>query len=140
MILQGKLNVHGQAKIGVDISALLASTQKSLADGELGAFDVSPPTTDNYIWSVKGDLKLVDVDGYVPSENIRKEIKSDVRASYPSAIIKDNSIVANGAPDGFLEAAKLGIKQLNYSNSGLAEIYNGRYSLVIGSKDFSKEF
>lgn len=139
-IKSGKLSLRGQINSNEDTEAFKAELSKSLPSGlALGNIDINSPHIDNYTWSAMRSPTSIFINGFVPSITAKEEIFTEAKTRFPDYEISDNTIVATGAPDDFLSAAKTGLKQLDYAsayaNAGSVRIANSGYSLALATEN-----
>ncbi len=91
---------------------------------------------DTYTWSATSEKRTITLEGYVPSEEVRAKILSQVRSRFPKDKIVDLTKLARGVPEqsfwlngisfgldrlSQLKEGKLGLSDLNLSISGEAK-------------------
>ena len=85
----------------------------------------APPEAEKAIpftWSARRKTGKVTLTGNIPSEDSRQILMEAVRYGFPGAAVDDRMVLAGGAPDGWLSAAKLGLAQLQKLKSGQARL------------------
>jgi OOP family OmpA-OmpF porin len=110
-------SIEGEAESSESFTALLANNAQTLpASLELGGADVRPPTVSPFRFMVAREPGVIRIGGYVESEKDRDTIVSTVRDAFGTGKLEENLIFASGAPEGYVEAAKVAV----YSTSRLA--------------------
>jgi outer membrane protein OmpA-like peptidoglycan-associated protein/osmotically-inducible protein OsmY len=71
-----------------------------------------------YTFSVDYDGKQTLLEGYVPSEEDRGELKRYVERTFPGVVIIERLQLGAGAPAGFRDAAETGLSQLGRLEEG----------------------
>ena len=141
IIDSGILSLFGQVKSNEDVEALRLELTHTLPSNlTLATVQLKPPHVyDNYTWTIRRISNSIHVNGYVPSYFAKDAILSETKNQFPKYAIIDNSIIADGAPDNFLPAAKLALKQLRYASafgspyatSALARVSGSNYSMGV---------
>ncbi|MGI9382293.1 MAG: OmpA family protein [Methyloligellaceae bacterium] len=75
-----------------------------------------------FTWSARRKTGRVTLTGNIPNEDSRQVLMEAVRYGFPGAAVDDRMVLAGGAPDGWLSAAKLGLAQLQRLKSGQAKL------------------
>jgi esterase/lipase superfamily enzyme len=139
VIASGKLSLYGQTKATVSAPALEVVIALTIPSGlTVGSMQVGPRGVANYTLNFDRSSNSINIAGYVPSLYDKAELRYEAVSRFPEATIIDNSMIVPGAPDGFLSAAKVGLKQLQYASAysgfGSVRLSNSDYSLVIDAK------
>lgn len=114
---------------GVAPSAAAQAEALKLADA---AYDVRIaqdnssllPVADPYTLSAIKSGDAITLSGSFPSENVRVKLVAAAQAALPNAEITDNTILARGAPSGFLKLTTFGIGQFKDLVSGEISMTN----------------
>ena len=117
------LRIGGEAE---DVAAY-RSVKSALAHGlpkgiSLGQDLVTAPVVSPFTWSAQVEEGRVVLLGHVPGEGSRAELLTAARASTASGAVIDKMQPAEGAPQGFSNAAALSIRELGRLFSGVAEL------------------
>jgi len=75
---------------------------------------------DRYMWSASARERRVKLAGYVPNDNLRRDILGIAKATFPGREIDDQMRLARGAPEAglWLGAVSFGFKQLTGMRRG----------------------
>ncbi|MGU3494031.1 BON domain-containing protein [Xanthobacteraceae bacterium A53D] len=107
--------IEGRAPDLATYDALLQTLHKPLPQGfRLARFAVRPPVVAPFVWSAARSGNAVQLKGYVPSDEARREVISQLRAVMPDATITDGTVLGDGAPatDRWLRAVRFLATQL----------------------------
>lgn len=79
---------------------------------------------DPYAWGASYTENRLMLNGFVPTETVRKQVVAAAKAQFPKAEIFDNLEFARGNPPAgeFLEGVKFGLKQLSHLKKGSADL------------------
>lgn len=92
---------------------------------------VTPPTVTPYLWSAaKAASGAITLSGFYPSDAVRAEINTAVRAAAPSAAVTDAMKPALGAPASLMGMVTAGLGQLSRMVEGTASISNTIFNVV----------
>lgn len=92
---------------------------------------VTPPTVTPYLWSAaKAASGAITLSGFYPSDSVRAEINTAVRAAAPGAAVTDAMKPALGAPASLMGMVTAGMGQLSRMVEGTASISNTIFSVV----------
>jgi len=92
---------------------------------------VTPPTVTPYLWSAaKAASGAITLSGFYPSDAVRAEINTAVRAAAPGAAVTDAMKPALGAPASLTGMVTAGMGQLSRMVEGTASISNTIYNVV----------
>jgi hypothetical protein len=83
----------------------------------LGALSLRPPTA-SYIWLAQYQAGSLTITGHVPDKSSEAMLSSVAEQLFPSAIVKANVQVEDGAPENWVDAALLSLRALSYLQSG----------------------
>ncbi len=92
---------------------------------------VTPPTVSPYLWSaVKSAAGSITLSGFYPSDAVRSEINTIVRAASPGATVTDAMRPALGAPQGLVAMITAAAGQLSQLVEGTASLSNAVYAVT----------
>jgi outer membrane protein OmpA-like peptidoglycan-associated protein len=92
---------------------------------------ITPPTVSPYLWSAaKAASGAITLSGFYPSDSVRAEINTAVRAAAPGAAVTDAMKPALGAPATLMAMVNAGMGQLARMVEGTASISNTIYNVV----------
>lgn len=92
---------------------------------------VTPPTVSPYVWSAaKAATGAITLTGLYPSDAVRADINTAVRAAAPGAAVTDNMKPALGAPAALMGMVTAGMGQLSRMVEGTASIAGNVYNVV----------
>ena len=113
------LAIRGVALDSPKYTAAKAAVDGGLPAGmTLASENIVPATVSPYQWNAEFDGKDVELGGYVPNDEARSSILSAVKKALPDANVTDGMQIANGAPEGFVNAARFSSNQLTRFSSG----------------------
>ncbi len=94
------------------------------------------PPKKPYIWSaVRGADRRISLNGYVPGQRYRQEIRAEARKLFPTGV-DDQMTVANGHPTGaWAETAIWALRQLSQLQSGDARFVDSVMTLRGQARD-----
>ncbi len=77
-----------------------------------------------FSWLAKADKGRISLSGYIPSEDVRKNVIEAAKSAFPKFAIRDEMELARGTPpqDILLGAIGFGLKQLAQLNSGRIDL------------------
>ncbi len=117
------LSVVGEAATIPAYRSVKTALTSGLPGGVQLAFDkITPPLVSPYTWTAKSAANQLLVSGFVPSEKARDGLNAYVKKLLPKISIVDRTDVAEGAPDGWNEAAAAALGQLAVLKSGTADL------------------
>jgi OOP family OmpA-OmpF porin len=87
---------------------------------------VAAPVVSPYDWFAEKTASGVRLQGYVPSEAARAEIRAAAEALFAPLALTDAQEIASGAPDGFAPAAVAAMGQLVFLERGRANLRDTR--------------
>lgn len=127
-------SIEGEAESAEAYAALLTANAQTLpASLELRNADVAPPVVSPFNFVAARDPDAVRLDGYVESEEDRAEIVELVRETFGSQRLVDNLVFASGAPDGFVDAAKVAVHAVSRLAGGRSEISDATVNVSGGA-------
>lgn len=107
--------------------AAMPQTAFKLADCPL-----NPPTITPYVWGAeKTGPSSVSLTGYVPSDDMRRQIVDSTKSAFPSVTITDLMQPALGAPAGLAALAAAGLGNLSRLVSGKIDL-SGSTMMISG--------
>lgn len=80
--------------------------------------DIEPGPASPFSFTAAMGEGEIALSGFVPSEEQRRSILSDVRALFPARALRDDLNIAQGAPDGFDAMVQGGLRALGRLASG----------------------
>ncbi|MEO0496567.1 MAG: OmpA family protein [Pseudomonadota bacterium] len=120
--------LDGRAKNIDSFRAASAALSGNLPEGlVLNQNGLMPPVASPYTWSAEFSDAGIALNGFVPSEDVRRALLA--KAAEIGAPVTDNMVLADGAPDGFANAAEFGLGQLNALEVGTASLSDADYSI-----------
>lgn len=90
----------------------------------LARFEVRPPVAAPFLWSAVRDGTVLRLSGYVPSAEARGEVAKALSATVPGIGIKDDTLLADGAP-----SIDLWMRAVRFAGAALAQLPEGRVML-----------
>ena len=129
------VSLEGQAEDLASYKSVKSALRSRLPSGiKLASDKVRAPVVDPYAWAAqRSDGKLV-LTGFVPSDQARDEIVAHAKSVFSGAAVADRMEPADGAPQGFVKAAKTVIDQLAVLRSGDARM-KARHIDVTGNAE-----
>ncbi len=125
------LSVVGEAASTPAYKSVKAALKSKMPSGVTLALEkVTPPRVSLFQWSAKATGNAVDLTGFVPSEAARERLIARAKSAFPRATVTDRTEVADGAPDGFAEAAQTAIEQLAQLKTGSVDLKNRDLAFV----------
>ncbi|MGE5513831.1 MAG: OmpA family protein [Bacteroidota bacterium] len=113
------LSVSGEAIDAQAYRAVKTALAQALPPGiKLKLDRVTGPVVKPYVWSAKLVREQLLLSGYVPNDGLRQDILSAARDGNAKIRIVDNMNIAEGAPEGWLDAVTAAVQ-------GLAELEEG---------------
>ncbi len=79
---------------------------------------IRPPRAEPFTWTVQLEGNRVILAGFVPNDHAKIWMTSLAERLFPNADIVDETFIAQGEPDGWLDAARLAVQALNHLRSG----------------------
>jgi hypothetical protein len=138
---RGIISISGQAGANDSVENIASAIRNRVPVGlTAGTIQIEPAFVGNYVWSASRQPDSISIDGFVPSEEAKKIIFTDAASQFPDVTIRDQSIVADGAPSNFVAATKVGLSQLKYVDFGSARLSDKNYSVAIGNDKSSGAF
>jgi esterase/lipase superfamily enzyme len=127
----GNLRIVGEARASENVQTFVSDVRSKLPPNlNLSNFDVAPPHVVNFTWSLSRTSDIIRIDGFVPSDATKNAIYADVKNRFGQANIRDSSVVAVGAPDDFLPAARVALNQVEIAQVASAYLSGPNYSIV----------
>lgn len=127
-------SIEGEADSSEAFSALLEGNAQTLpASLELGRADVTPPAVSPFRFAVGRGPATVRVEGYIESEADRDTIVATVRETFGSENLEENLIFASGAPEGYLDAAKIAVHAVSRLAGGHFELTGSDLNIAGGA-------
>ncbi len=132
----GTLSVVGEAKSDENAKTFESELRQTLpANVKAGEIEVSPPRVESFTWTARRSLGHVQFDGFVPSDEAKGLILAEAKRKFPAVDVKDNTVVALGAPDEFLPAARIGLDRLQSYETGLSRLGGSKLSFFAVQKE-----
>lgn len=95
----------------------------ALASGDLLVVaDIMPGPASPFTFGVSVDENAIALEGFVPSEEARDTILTDLAALYPGRNVTDSLTIAEGAPEGLLEMVQASLRGLGRLAGGSLQI------------------
>ncbi|MGF1651017.1 MAG: OmpA family protein [Hyphomicrobiaceae bacterium] len=117
------IEIEGRAKSLQEYNAVRTALGQPLPGNfTVGQTRIQPPEVSPFTWSVEMRPGAVTLAGYIPDEAGREAILATIKAAFPTASITDRSVVAGGAPDGWLATANRLIREMAPLKSATATI------------------
>lgn len=125
------LSVAGEAVDAQGYRAVKSALARGLPPGIRLKHDrVTAPVVKPYVWSARLARDRLVLSGYVVSEKAREDILAAVRGGGPKIRIDDEMHAAEGAPDGWAEAAIAAVRGLLALEEGSAEMRDASLGLA----------
>ena len=129
-ISDGVLSVYGKAATPASYDAAIASTKGALPAGlVIGDVDIERPTVSPFKIGGHQNGETVWIKGYVPSEASGQKIVDKAKGNFGGAFGGADLTIANGAPGGFDDAAKVAVQSLSKLSKGSFEIVDRQATL-----------
>lgn len=90
--------------------------------GSVAAPAAAPPEAIPFIWSASRNAGKLTLSGHVPNDDLRRRLIDSARNAFPSAAVDDRMALASGAPEGWMDVARLALAQLRNLESGQARL------------------
>ncbi len=130
-INDGNFCIEGAAATSDGYLALLPRLANPPQGFTRAACAVTPPTVTPYLWSAaKAASGAITLSGFYPSDAVRAEINTAVRAATPGAAVTDAMKPALGAPASLMGMVTAGMGQLSRMVEGTASISNTIFNVV----------
>jgi len=116
------LSVMGEAE---DVEAYRAvhAAMKSLPKGvKLASNGVKAPTVSPYTFAAKREARQLVLTGHYPGESAKEELLRAARTSLRGAVVHDDLLPAEGAPQDWARAALASVQALGRLQSGAADM------------------
>lgn len=121
----GAIALEGRARDLASYDELAQTLHGPLPSGMvLARFEVRPPVAAPFLWSAVRDGTVLRLSGYVPSADARAEVAKALSSTVPGIGIKDDTLLADGAP-----SADLWMRAVRFAGSALAQLPEGRVTL-----------
>ncbi|AVO45305.1 OmpA family protein [Phreatobacter cathodiphilus] len=121
------LAIEGRAADRPGFAAVNLALSGPLPAGlTLGRAAIAAPVVSPYGWFAEKTAAGVRLQGYVPSEVVRGEIRAAAEALFAPLALTDAQEIAEGAPDGFAPAATAAMGQLVLLERGRATLHDSR--------------
>ncbi|MCX5493561.1 OmpA family protein [Kaistia dalseonensis] len=88
------------------------------ANAAIRSVRILPPRKESFVWHVDFNGKTIRIEGFVPSELVRRDIALAIQTALPGISIDDQTELASGAPGGFDSAAIFAVYQLAHLTEG----------------------
>lgn len=115
-------SIAGEAPTPPAYRSVKAALGAMPAGVKLVSDKITAPIANPFVWNVKSSGAQLQLGGYVPSEKLKEQLFAQAKALFPRSALTDRTEVADGAPDGWGNAALAAIKQLAQLKSGTADI------------------
>ncbi len=116
-------SIQGRANSSQSYKFVKENIHNKLTSGlTLKEDKVLPPVISPYKWDLVHSGDTVTLDGYVPSEADRKALLARIKDQYPDSKIVDNTQIADGAPENWLETASLASEHAAKLQGGKANL------------------
>lgn len=117
------LSVVGEAATVPSYRSVKTALKSSLPGGiKLATEQIKPPVINPYTWTAKWAANQVLVTGYAPSEKVRDGLDAQAKKLFGKASIVNRADVADGAPEGWTDAASVALGQLALLKIGTADL------------------
>jgi OOP family OmpA-OmpF porin len=98
----------------------------------LAAADIAPPRVSPYVWGAVRQANMLLLRGYVPSAAEGEAARSLAAALFAGLTVRDEQVVAAGAPEGFAGAVAAALGHLALLEEGRADL-SDRALAIAGS-------
>ena len=113
------LKVSGEARSAEDYLEIKKALAGPLPTGvTIKAEDVRPPLADPFVFTADLDINALSLDGSVPNEDLRKELRELSRQIFARPGLQDRLKLASGAPKGWNEAVTAALRALSRLERG----------------------
>lgn len=118
-----RLSVSGEALDAAAFAAVNGALAANLPGGfALERADVRPPVVSPYVFGLRKDAQGLTVSGFYPGKLDHETLLGLAKAQLLGAPVNDVSAVALGAPDGFVRAAQVALRELARLEAGEARL------------------
>ena len=132
------LSISGVAR-DVDAFRAAEAAMQTLPDGVVrGNLEIFPAAIGVLSWTATRDANRLVLDGFVPSEAVRKSVLSAAKQAIPGGEVTDRMEVASGGPEAAIwgHATAFALKQLGRMTRGQARLSGAEFSLEGIAPDF----
>jgi outer membrane protein OmpA-like peptidoglycan-associated protein/osmotically-inducible protein OsmY len=91
---------------------------------------VPVPVMQPYLWSARRENGRLQLEGGVPSNDLREALVAAARALPGAPQVEDRMTLALGAPNGLAQMARAALRHLQHVESGAARITDGAYAFA----------
>lgn len=118
-----RLSIAGVARDQASLKAVRARLKSGLPAGiTLAREALSGPPIASYVWDAALAGNQIVLSGYVPSRDVREQLFQKAKTLFPRHAVVDRVEIADGAPEGFTDAALTSIAQLYQLQEGRAAL------------------
>jgi len=125
------LTLSGEAEDTAAFKSVKSALARGLPQGvRLKGDKVTPPVVSPYLWSAKWAAKKLVLSGYAPGDAQRGALLSAVKKALPDAAVEDRMELADGAPEGWANAASAAIAEFGHLEEGGAELKGSQLTVA----------
>ena len=132
-LVDTEISIRGLARTPTDY-ALIRAALADRSDDKLDGGNIEPPSIRPFDWQLAVSGREAQLTGHLPSVAARERILAAVREtlapSRPNLRIRDEGLIAAGAPDGFESMAQFAIDQLAQMSEGAAGLSDNVLTLA----------
>ncbi len=119
------LTIAGEAPTSPIYKSVKTTLATAMPAGvKLAAEKITPPVANPFVWGAKSAGNQLVMSGFVPTEKMREQLFNEAKGLFPKLALVDRTDVADGAPDGWANAAQAALAQLAQLKLGTADIKN----------------
>jgi outer membrane protein OmpA-like peptidoglycan-associated protein/osmotically-inducible protein OsmY len=131
------MSLTGMTPDGIIAESLLRRLETLPRGFERGTIAIGYPAVSPYVHSVERTADRVILSGSAPDGATRAALREAVETAFPGVPVRDDAVLAGGAPRGFLAAAGFGIGQLSRLSTGAMTQTDARIALRGVAPDFA---
>ncbi len=114
-----ELSFEGRAsKPGAYEALITAFEEKTPANISVTQMRVQPPEANPFTWTIRIEDEQVVLGGFVPNQQAQLWMTALAERLFPDAEVVDRTLIANGEPEGWWDAAELAVQALNHLQTG----------------------
>ncbi len=114
-LVNTRLSVTGIARTSASYAAVMRARERGNFDISLA---VTPPPVSPYVWTARREKSTVELAGFVPDPDRRKQILDRVKALLPGLKITDSMRYGSGGPSGWIDMIGFSLRQLARLDKG----------------------
>jgi OOP family OmpA-OmpF porin len=124
------LTVEGEATSSASYQSVRSALSGGMPKGvRLGGDKVTAPLVKPFRWTASREGRRIALEGFVPSDRVREQLVAELRQIDRGLSLTDKLEIAEGAPNGWLGAASIALRQLTRLEKGTARLVDGQLQL-----------